>query len=148
MTRINPITMIDAYLYTAILPTASSEFIYADIHGTIRACPMAVIALAGKRKGHDEIWKYANFEGGLNSNQAFIRVMCDGIGQWSEVYGIIRKALDISRAYMHGFMWGYDRWPLEPLDVEPDHPDYELGYWDGGICKAVLEERDYKIYLS
>jgi hypothetical protein len=49
---------------------------------------------------------------------------------------------------MHGFMWGFDRWPLEPLDVTPDHPNYEIGYWDGGMCKAVLEERDYKIYLS
>jgi hypothetical protein len=72
--------------------------------------------------------------------------MCGGIGQQSEALGIMRKLLDISRPYQHGYIHGYDRWPLDPLDIWYEH-DYDLGYYDGGLARAVLEERDFKIHL-
>lgn len=147
MTRIDPITMLDAYLFTGIKPTPSPEFLYRDMAGMLRGCPLSVVSLAVRGKQHDDVIKFATEEYGLSSAAAFIRVICDGIGQWPEAAGIMRRVLDISKAYQHGFMWGYDRWPLDPLWVEPWHQDYDLGYWDGGLCKEVLDGRDYRLYL-
>jgi hypothetical protein len=130
--------MLDSYLYTGIQPTEGPDFLYKDIVGTLRGCPMAVISLAIMGKKHDDVLRFATEEYGLTSTAAFIRVICDGIGQWSEAAGIIRRVLDISKPYQHGFMWGFDRWPLDPLWIEPWYPDYDLGYADGGTCKEIL----------
>lgn len=148
MTRIDPIIVFDSYLYTGIRPTCGPYFLYKDMGGFLRGCPLAVVSLALTRHRHDDVAKFATEEYGLASTAAFIRVMCDGIGQWSEASGIMRRVLDITKPYLHGFMWGFDRWPLDPLWVEPWHPDYDLGYADGGLCKEVLDVRDYKIYLD
>jgi hypothetical protein len=148
VTRIDPIIMLDAYLFTAIKPTWTTEFIYRDIGGMLRGCPLAVISLALKGKQHDDVAKYDKSEYGLVATAAFGRVICDSPAEWPEAAGVMRRVLDISKPYQHGFMWGYDRWPLDPLWVAPWHPDYDIGYADGGLCKAVLDARDYKIYLA
>lgn len=147
MTRIDPIAMLDAYVFTAIKPTFGPEFIYKDLECMLRGCPLCVVSLAVKGKQHDDVARYATEELGLVSTAAYARVICDSPAEWPEAAGVMRRVLDISKPYQHGFMWGYDRWPLDPLWVEPWHPDYDIGYWDGGLCKAVLDERDYKIYL-
>jgi hypothetical protein len=139
--------VLDAYTWTLTHPTASADWIYADLDGNIRCCPFVAVALYAKKVQEPAVRRLADLTGGLHSLPAFIQVICDGPGSTTEVLGVVRRLLDISRPYLHGYIWGYDRWPLDPYWVEPWHQDYDLGYADGGLTREMLELRDFRIHL-
>lgn len=139
MTRIDPITVLDAYRWTGIAPTISNDFLYRDPHGQLRACPLAVTTLMAKGLKHDDVLQYCKEEFGLMATIGYCRAVCGSHGEWSEAQGVSRRILDISRPYQVGFVWGYDWNSLDPV-IASYQPDYDLGFADGSTVRQVIEK--------
>ena len=148
MTRIDPIMVLDAYRWTLMYPTGTAEFVYPGLEGYMYCCPIVAVSLYAKRIREVDLRRHADLSGGISGTAAFIRVICGSTGTNTEVFGVMRRLLDISRPYQHAYIHGYDRWPLDPLYIWPTSPDYDLGYADGGMARAMLEEMDFRIPLG
>ena len=142
MTRIDPITVLDAYRFTGIKPVSFPDFCFPDMFGNVRACPFVAVAVYAKGKKASD---FGTLEYGLTATLNFAKVMADGNAGMAESMGIARRLLDVSRYYQAGFILGYDWWEMVPLVLMHYQGDYDIGLADGAAARAVLDTLDYKI---